>query len=343
MTTQATTENLRRRNVSCIEIRQLQSPLPCDLVWQVESFLLKIFEYGNYSFRSALAGTLDTELACVFRLAMLNNEIIGAAGCLYSKTNSQVALFGPIAVAPEHRRKGVGTILANAILQHLAEKSCQAAYLGVIQSNPARKLYHKLGFQSLSGVVMQYLFCHPAEFHDFYFSTSNDHIKIRPMRWADFCGVQTLLTSPLDMCSFDFQQGIFSSKYAPLHTFLPVFPTLAACQQNQTGLAQVLATASNEKIMGIAHVTYSKNEITQHVGTLDFFIHDNFINHSLALLQSVLERCQESEVTKLNCFVPQCDHIKQHILKQLKAAKRAILPDNILIDNHYQDVIVYEL
>ena len=86
-----------------VGIVKVSSPVLAGRVWEIESFCLKIFEYGDYSFRRALAGTLGRGLGCVFFIAQHNGSIVGAAGCLYCLDNPAVALVGPVCVEAGYR------------------------------------------------------------------------------------------------------------------------------------------------------------------------------------------------------------------------------------------------
>lgn len=55
--------------------------------------------------------------------------------------------YSAVAVAPEFRRRGLGTLLCQHLLSWGADNGAEHAYLDVIDSNTAGKaLYHKLGF-----------------------------------------------------------------------------------------------------------------------------------------------------------------------------------------------------
>ncbi len=52
-----------------------------------------------------------------------------------------------IAIAPSHRGRGGGTLLLNALLDLLIEKGTAAVSLSVAATNPAFRLYQRLGFE----------------------------------------------------------------------------------------------------------------------------------------------------------------------------------------------------
>lgn len=48
------------------EICRVTAPLAPDGAWEIESLLLQVFGYGDYSFRSALSGEYSETLNCTF-------------------------------------------------------------------------------------------------------------------------------------------------------------------------------------------------------------------------------------------------------------------------------------
>lgn len=323
-----------------LEIRQVSAPLPPQLAWEVESFLLNIFEYGDYSFRSALRGEMLPKLCCTFFVAAIQKRIIAVAGCLYPRSDRRVALLGPVAVADNFRRQKLGIRLVKEVLNYLAAHGCQAVYLGVAENNPARKLYSKLGFERYCGIVMRHLFCPVDKLESTYYAPCHD-TKIRGICWQDFCGVQMLLACPVKMYSFDFQQGLFSSRYSPPSRFLAVFPDMMKKKMKGEGLANVLVAGQKENVLGIAHVTRSIAKPLRHVATLDFFVHDNFIRDTQKLLAETIEQCRRLGIEIINCYICEGDRLKRRLIEKLGGSQEAILTNHFFIHGRYENVLIY--
>ncbi len=141
------TPNAKRLTSADIEVSRVTAPLDPEAAWEVESLLLKIFEYGDYSFRSVLLGEYSRTLNCTFFLAKHKGSIVGAAGCLYARKNPAIAIIGPVGVAAEFRLNGIGTKLVTSAIEHLRRRSCIAVYLGVSAGTSASSLYTALGFE----------------------------------------------------------------------------------------------------------------------------------------------------------------------------------------------------
>ena len=75
-----------------------------------------------------------------------NNQIIGFAIC---QTVSDEATLFNIAIVPSHQGNGFGKLLLNELIARLKEKGVQTLWLEVRESNPARFLYEKIGFNEV--------------------------------------------------------------------------------------------------------------------------------------------------------------------------------------------------
>ncbi|OOF84470.1 ribosomal-protein-alanine N-acetyltransferase [Rodentibacter ratti] len=75
-----------------------------------------------------------------------DNRIIGFAICQI--VLDEATLFN-IAVEPAMKGKGLGKLLLNELMIQLKEKNIQTLWLEVRESNPARWLYEKQGFNEV--------------------------------------------------------------------------------------------------------------------------------------------------------------------------------------------------
>lgn len=65
------------------------------------------------------------------------------AGRIYVDRSEERLLLIDVAVLPEHRGQGVGTTLVRSLLEEAATRPVD---LSVVRTNPARRLYERLGF-----------------------------------------------------------------------------------------------------------------------------------------------------------------------------------------------------
>jgi GNAT superfamily N-acetyltransferase len=324
-----------------VEISHATAPLESDVAWEVEALLLKILEYGDYSFHSALLGEYSQTLNCMFFLAKHNGNLVGAAGCLYSHKNPAVAIIGPVGVAAEYRRNGIGRKLVTSIIAHLRDQYCMAVYLGVSAGTPATYLYSSLGFKRYKGIVMRLLLCPEEEFTNIYFGKYPD-VKIRRVVWGDFPGIQALATFPCRMYTCDFRRGVFSSRYIEPIRFLPVFPEMMRAFARSGGLANVLVAGGKENIVGIAHMSRLSGQAQRHIAEIDFYVHDNFVDQTEHLISTTMEESGNLSINRINCYCLGCDRLKRDIIDKLGGRQVAVLPGNIFVSGKYEDVLVYQ-
>jgi ribosomal protein S18 acetylase RimI-like enzyme len=324
-----------------IKILKLSSPVPDKQAWQMESFLLKIFEYGDYSFRKALAGKLHRHLQCTFFFSKNNGSILAAAGSLYSLDNPAVAIMGPVCTAPMYRKKGIACQACGMLLEHLKAQKTQAVYLGVKDNIPVVNLYKKIGFTKYSGVVMRKLFVNKDDFDRRY--SSGQQTIVRRIDWRDFAEVSALFCEPAAMYSFDFCRRIFSAMYVEHQKFLPVFPDLMDSLEKNGGCGSTLQTKEHSSIVGAAFIKGKPSKTQSHIAFLEFFVLDGFLDKAKDL---VIETIKQSDIEgnrTILCYCLNCDINKKQILLSLGAESYAALPGFIRIKNKLQDTIIYKL
>ncbi|HET6445790.1 MAG TPA: GNAT family N-acetyltransferase [candidate division Zixibacteria bacterium] len=324
-----------------IEVSLVKAPLNPGIAWEVESLLLKIFEYGDYSFRSALLGEYSRTLNCTFFMAKHKGSIVGAAGCLYARKNPAIAIIGPVGVAVEFRLNGIGTKLVTSAIEHLRRQNCMAIYLGVSAGTSASSLYTALGFEKYKGIVMRLLLCPEAQFTKDWFGKCPD-VKVRRATWGDFPGIQALLAFPCRMYTSDFRRNIFSSRYVEPTRFLSVFPEMMRAFARHGGFANVLVAGHNENVVGFAHISRLPGEAQRHTAELDFYLHDNFVDQTERLVRTTIEGSRDLTINRINCYCLGCDHLKRNIIDKLGGRQIAVLRDNIFVSGKYEDVLVYQ-
>jgi len=318
------------------------APLSPDLAWETECLLLKIFEYGDYSFRSALLGRYSETLTCTFALARHRNALIGAAGCLHSRVDPTVAILGPVGVAREYRRNGIGAQLVHSIVDYLKKQGCMAVYLGVSRTNPAVRLYEAAGFRRYQGIVMRLLLSCKKEFWNQYFD-ADPNSAIRRIAWGDFPAVQALSTWPGVMYTVDLSRGIFSSRYCEPKRFLSVFPSMMQTFAAAGGFANALVAGERRTIVGFAKVQRMPAQIQCHVAELDLFVHDNFLAKAMELTQTTIRQCEALSIKRVCSACLSCDDVKREILERIGGRHVATLPGQVLLDGEYHDLLTYQM
>jgi GNAT superfamily N-acetyltransferase len=325
-----------------IEVYRVTAPLPPEATWEIESLLLKIFEYGDYSFRSALQGEYSKTLDCTFFLARYKEKLVGLAGCLCGRKNLAIAVLGPVGVAAEYRGNGIGTKLVTSLIDYLKLKGYMAVYLGVSRGTTAATFYEKLSFKRYKGIVMRLLMCPEAQFEERYFGKCAD-TEIRRVAWGDFPGIQGLLTYPCSMYTVDLRRSIFSSKYVKPTKFLSIFPEMMRAFAKHGGFANVLVAQQKENIVGLAHIRKLPGQAQRHIAELDFYVHDNFTEQAELPVLATLQESTRLSIQRVNFYCLGCDRTKRDIIEALGGTQVATLSENVLLHGIYEDVLVYQV
>lgn len=295
-----------------MEIEVYNAPPPLNLAVSSAKLLVTVFGCGNYSFKKALSGWEGSGLQTLLAICRNQEKIKGLALALYDKNDPRIAIFGPIAVDENFRKKGIGRKIAVIALQNLKKIGVKAVYLGVKEEHPARSFYRHLGFQEYTGVVMRKTFAETHTFEDDYYK-AGQKVQLRKTSWADYPKFQALFSYPCTMKAFDWQSGYLSSKYLPLKKFLGVFPEMMEKHESGKADIKVLIAGEKEAIVGISLTQKNAESNIQGVN-LDFFIHDNFLEHSNLLLESSIH----NSVFSTKSFFSKClisDRARKDILE----------------------------
>ena len=121
----------------------------CDLeaVLEVSSLSLKE-SWSKESFKKELSNPLAKYL-----VAKGNNKVIGFAGVWTIVDEGHIT---NIAVHPNFRKKGIGSILLSSLIEHCKNWGCNSLTLEVRASNtPAQNLYKKYNFKE-EGIRKKY-------------------------------------------------------------------------------------------------------------------------------------------------------------------------------------------
>jgi len=312
-----------------------------EAAWEVEALLLNVFEYGDYSLRSALSGAYSEHLDYILCLARADGVLIGAGAALCGRRNPTVALLGPVGVLDSHRRRGIGTAIVKSLIDDLRGRGCETVYLGVSSGHPALKLYERLGFVTYSGIVRRLSLCPSAAWEQKYFSPCA-RVGVRRADWGDFPGMQALLCYPGSMRTVDLSRGIFSSRYVKPARFLGLFPEIVKTCQQRGGFADVLVTQAAQSVVGFAHVCRLRGEVQRHIAQLEFYVHDSFMDQGRRLVHAMILQARSLHVGRLRCALLSGDSLKRRTVEDLGGACIASLAASACIGGTFEDVLIYE-
>lgn len=319
----------------------IAAPLHDELALEVELFLVELFEHGNYSFRSALRGHYSTDLNFVFCLVRDSGCLVGVGTCLYDKTNPAVAIIGPVGVARQCQRQGIGSAVVKTLEDHLTQLQCKAIYIGVSPGNGLHSFYERLGFKAYSGIVLRKCPEGVAQYERLFADTFSIHT--RPVGWEDYAGVSALAAFPGSLMTFDYPNGLFSSRYTPPIQFLPIFPNTMTAIHKNCAQACVLVGGHANQIVGFAQVTRSPAALRAHIANLEFYVHDSFLRKADKLIRKTLAAASFLGIDRVRLWCVESDVGKRAIVDGLCAKQVAVLPEDVHLDGRYHDVLVYEI
>lgn len=80
-------------------------------------------------------------------VAELDGAIVGTVSMgVVGGSEPTMHLFA-LEVAPEQRNRGIGSSIIDHVISEAQQRDCRSVYLEVRVDNPARRLYHRLGFR----------------------------------------------------------------------------------------------------------------------------------------------------------------------------------------------------
>ncbi len=96
--------------------------------------------------RKIIIGIKEDDTAAMFVAEDKNGNVVGyASGGRYPDTDPYDCAIGAIYVLDEYQRKGVGSKLVKEILEFFKSQQHKTMIIWVLEENPYRKFYEKLG------------------------------------------------------------------------------------------------------------------------------------------------------------------------------------------------------
>lgn len=104
-----------------------------------------VFFFHKFNIESKIRLHLKITPKCFHNSSPL--EIVGYALCFnsYSTWQGRSIFLEDLYVKPSYRKQGVGKLLFTAVAKHAKETNCQRFDLHVLDWNPARNFYDKMG------------------------------------------------------------------------------------------------------------------------------------------------------------------------------------------------------
>ena len=104
----------------------------------------------------------------------------------------------------------------------------------------------------------------------------------------------------------------------------------------------LLVSGQCENVVGLAHIQRLPGKGQEHVGHLDFYIHDNFIDQAAHLVKTTLQESAHLHVTRVNAYCLACDKIKRDAIEACGGVQIALLAENAFVAGSYQNVLIHQ-
>jgi len=216
------------------------------------------------------------DLENVFYLGRIGGSL---AGIMMTAEYRGVGVFGHVFTTPEHRRKGICSVILDACMADFRRRGGRALLLGTGYDSPAYHIYSSFGFRSVvprSGFMINRV---EKDFEERYYRRCG--VWVCDLAWRDWPRLHALSAVTTGAYVRSVSRGIFkgSSWEAP---FLLLKHDLA---NDPSRVARVLESEEGA-VVGLATLEPDPRS-AGHVRLLDLFIHPNFADRAGVLLSAL--------------------------------------------------------
>jgi hypothetical protein len=144
------------------------------------------------------------------------------------------------------------------------------------------------------------------------------------------------------MMTADLSLGIFSSTYVAPPRFLGVFPEIMRTCRRCGGTIKVLVARPTQCVVGYAYVRRFPGGGQQHVARLEFYVHDNHVDHARSLVCATLRDAGGLCLRTVRTSFLECDTLKRRVVQSLGGVHVATFNASALIDGRFEHMVVYQ-
>jgi GNAT superfamily N-acetyltransferase len=274
----------------------------------------------------------------VFYAGLIGGEIVGTAWYAAPRDALDVATFGRVVTAPEHRRKGISSVLCEAAVEDFREMGGWCMHLGTGLTNPARFIYEKLGFAHYSfveggGTIMRNVMRGDADrFEESYFEPGWA-TTVRALHWGDLARAELLYNLPRwfvkDTTLGVYANTPFEGQFFDLMTGLE--------QRRATGMA--LVTEQN-RMVGLAYpaATWAGAGAQDHLRVIEFLVHPWYAERAAELIGECARACAG---LRLLAYASALDVTRCEVLEESGFQREAALAGCLQDEESEFDLYVY--
>jgi len=233
-----------------------------------------------------------------FFVADVNGKVVGTA--MVTKRRN-VGLIQTVMVHPNFRRKGIANELMKTAINYVRKRRTAKAILQVLSTNnPAKELYHKLGFKKFDDTV--YL---SIDIESLPSLDKAEGIQVRDFQKSDTDAVYDLIKSSRDsgwLKVYDFQKDDLKTS---------LWNRIARMSTEKK-----IVAVKDEKIVGYANLGYTTAQMAGRIRNID--VSPNMVSRGIEeeLIKVSMNHVESSGTKTLLITVPLT---KEDLFKRLKA------------------------
>lgn len=326
------------KNGDTLDIKVTEPPLT--------SYLAKV-EYGDLIHWAwpevkgdILTGKMTEWIYMPYALGFIDNTLVGSMAYFTPRDTQDIGIIEFVETLPEHRRKGISSILLSTLVK-LFEKKGGLALLLCTANPVAGNLYEKHGFWYTIGDGMQRtnpkLSTKTADFNEWYFQNTGS-TTIREATWGDLPRLSLLYNNPNpEWIIKDYLTESFNNTRYEYH-FVKIFT------QVQKSDGKFFLLESNEKrVVGSVILLRKNSFLEQHLGSLSFRIAPSYQQNTLDIIEHAKECARNIGISILESHVAasDSDQIKFLELAGFKLTTR--LKNRLYNGRTWTDLLIYTI
>lgn len=269
-------------------------------------------------------------------IAEAESEIVSGVAVYYS-VGSEVADLGHVFTVPEYRRMGIQKMLFSEVIKELPSRGIKVVYLETGYKIPAYYMYQKYGFCDYSKPgFMRKIFTSEKDIQDLYFEPRE--IRYNEVKRSDLGALVHLLSTPQRQVIRSYAHGLYRDLPNETKT-LEIIDSVERRKCSTTVLRD-----SQGRLMGICLVTQqTPTEIMGHIGILDVFVHQNYMDHAGKLIyKTIIKTEKELGIEILLAYVEKDNSIIINALKENEFNEIAKLHEYLKIGKTLTDVLLFQ-
>ena len=294
---------------------------------------------GDYDWLKAMNGDYSQDLITKVVLGRIDGQAVGTAAVAYPVKENEVSVIGSVLTHPEYRRLGIAEYLTNTATDLSFQAGCQISFLGATRD--PRNVYLRCGFQWWNGGVMRKT-AQGQENCEKQFFASSQSTSIREASWGDLPSFACFVIQPWNLLALDYLRGLLSGKYIKLQRCVSNFPAIYDEVAERGGDMCMLIGETNHRVLGFGSITPGPATEYRHKAVLDVATHDYYSDQAGSLIEWLLLKAVEKEVSCVQVYLAESDDKKFQWFNRLGFQIISKFPSHIKLQGKMVDVLLME-